>query len=460
MRSLSIFGTSSDAGKSTIALVITYLLAKKGIKVTPFKAQNVSNNSNVTDDFGEIAVPQFFTAEAIKIPTTYRQNPILLKSSGEKKAHLIINGKSVGDRSVWGYYKDLDTLKPIVKEAFLSLKNEYDTVVAEGAGSPVELNLMEKDLSNIYIAKEFDTKIILVADIEKGGVFASIWGVYNLLPKELRKNVIGVIINKFRGDIELFKEGVKIIEDRFSIKVLGVVPYKSLNLAFEDSASLTNYSQELSNAKIKVGVIKLPHISNFNDFEPLVLDKEIDLRFIESFDDSSDLIILPGSKRVTDDIAWLKRRGLWKRLKSEKKIPIVAICGGYEMMFEEILDDEGVESSSKKISGLGRFEGNVIFQKEKILKKGIYDVDSLSLYGYEIHNGVTKELWQRKGNIFGTFLHGIFDNDNFRKKLFGNIEVTYEGYNFKRYKDDKIEEFCSFVGSYLDMDRILKEIDV
>ena len=208
MNSLSIFGTSSDAGKSTLSFAITYLLHKRGIKVAPFKAQNVSNNSQVTDEGGEIAIPQYFAAEAIGLRTSPNMNPILLKSGGKSKAHMIVNGKSVANKDVWEYYRDIKSLQPHVKKAFKTLQKGYDCIVAEGAGSPVELNLMDKDLSNIYVADEFNTKIILVADIQRGGVFASIYGVYNLLPKKLRRNVIGVIVNKFQGDMTLFNEGV------------------------------------------------------------------------------------------------------------------------------------------------------------------------------------------------------------------------------------------------------------
>ena len=370
MNSLSIFGTSSDAGKSTLSFAITYLLHHRGIKVAPFKAQNVSNNSQVTDEGGEIAIPQYFAAESIGLTTTPYMNPILLKSGGKSKAHLIINGKSVGDKDVWSYYRDIDSLKPHAKKAFKKLQNKYDCIVAEGAGSPVELNLMDKDLSNIYIADEFNTKIVLVADIERGGVFASIYGVYNLLPKKLRKNVVGVIVNKFQGDMSLFDEGVKIIEKQFKIPVLGVVPYRPFNLGFEDSQSIMNYVQDTSRAIIKVGVIKLPHISNFTDFEPLVADLEIELSFISNPSElsSCDLVVIPGSKRVVDDLTWLRKRG-FENLLSSVEQKVVAICGGYEMMFEKIIDPKKIESEHKEVIGFGRLKGEITFQKEKNCKK-------------------------------------------------------------------------------------------
>ncbi len=459
MNHLSIFGTSSDAGKSTLAFSITYLLHERGIKVAPFKAQNVSNNSQVTDSGGEIAIPQYFAAESIGLKTTPDMNPILLKSGGKSMSHIIVNGQSVGNKDVWSYYRDIENLKPHVKKAFKRLAKDYDCIVAEGAGSPVELNLMNKDLSNIYIAEKFNTKIVLVADIQRGGVFASIYGVYNLLPKKLRRNVVGVIVNKFQGDMRLFDEGVRIIEKEFKIPVLGVVPFKPFNLGFEDSASLMNYTQDTTNTIIKVGVLKLPHISNFTDFEPLVVDSEIELSFITNPSEvsSCDVLVIPGSKIVIDDLAWLKKRGFTKALTSDEKI-IVAICGGYEMMFENILDPLAIESSVKKTKGFGRFKGDVIFQKEKIVQKGTYNLFGDMCEGYEIHNGTTKKRAKHKQNVYGTFVHGLFDNDALRYKIFSEINPNYQGYNFKDFKKKAIKEFASHIEKHVNINKILKAL--
>ena len=455
MNSLSIFGTSSDAGKSTLSFAITYLLHKRGIKVAPFKAQNVSNNSQVTDEGGEIAIPQYFAAESIGLRTSPNMNPILLKSGGKSKAHMIVNGKSVGNKDVWSYYRDIKSLQPHVKKAFETLQTQYDCIVAEGAGSPVELNLMDKDLSNIFVAEEFNTKIILVADIQRGGVFASIYGVYNLLPKKLRKNIIGVIVNKFQGDMTLFDEGVKIIEKRFKIPVLGVVPFKPFNLGFEDSESIMNYVQDTSSAIIKVGVIKLPHISNFTDFEPLVADSEVELSFISNASEAKncDLVVIPGSKRVIDDLEWLRSRGFEDILKDEKR-NIVAICGGYEMMFERLLDKKNIESDEKEVSGFGRFRGDIVFKKKKIVKKGSYNLFGIMVDGYEIHNGTAKKRAKQKENLYGTFIHGLFDSDAFREKLFLEINPNYKGYNFSEYKTKAIQEFAQHIEENVNINKI------
>ncbi len=444
MKNISIFGTSSDAGKSTITFVIAKIIQDLGYSVAPFKAQNVSNNAMVADDGSEIAVAQYFQAEVLGVPTSYHLNPVLLKSGIKSSASLIVNGKVIQDKDVREYYRDLDELKPIVAKAFKYLDSRYDCVIAEGAGSPVELNLMDKDLSNIFIASEFNTKIILVADIEKGGVFASIWGVYNLLPKKLRDNVIGVIINKFRGDLTLFDKGIKIIEEEFKIPVLGVLPYIPFNLGFEDSQSLINYKQKKSLKSKRVGVIAYPTMSNYNDFEPLIARDNISLEFIKSdIDlDSFNEVILAGSKLVIKDLEWLKEVGLFRRLK-RTKTKILGICGGYEMMFNRLIDKDNIESNISSIDGLGFIDDNIIFQKDKIVKQGEYFIFDKIVKGFEIHHGVSKKypLYYEKNNIRGTFVHGIFDNKEFME-----------------YKKETIDNFVDKMRDRLDIDRIINTI--
>ena len=453
MRNISIFGTSSDAGKSTLTFVIAKLLQDRGISTVAFKAQNVSNNSNVADDGTEIAISTHFQNSVLGVKTSHHVNPILLKSGSKNHASLIVSGKEVGEKDVRRYYEDIESLKPIVKESFLHLDKEFDCVVAEGAGGCVELNLLEQDLSNTFIAQEFDTKIILVSDIEKGGVFASIYGTIALLNPKFRENLIGVIINKFRGDRTLFDDGVKIIEEYFEVPVLGVLPYLPLNIGFEDSASLLNYTKT-PNASIKVGVIKLPHISNFNDFEPLIIDDELQVDFITSNIFEYDYIIIPGSKRVVSDLSWMKKNGLYKELKKYKK-QLIGICGGYEMMFEKIVDKNMVESDKKTTHGLGFIKSNLKFKKKKIVKKTKFKLHGKKLKGYEIHYGQSKKypVYYEKGNIFGTFVHGIFDNDKFRDYIFKN---GYNGYSFKKRKKKILDNFIDNMEKEINMDRIIK----
>ena len=445
MKNISIFGTSSDAGKSTITFVIAKIIQDLGYTVTPFKAQNVSNNAKVCDDNSEIAVAQHFQAEVLNVPTSYHLNPILLKSGQKSSASLIVNGKNVATKDVREYYRDLDTLKPAVKEAFSYLDERYDCVVAEGAGSPVELNLMKKDLSNIYIATEFNTKIILVADIEKGGVFASIWGVYNLLPKQLQNNVIGVIVNKFRGDLTLFDEGIRIIEKEFNIPVLGVLPYLPFNLGFEDSQSLMNYKQSAYPSAKRVAVIAYPTMSNFNDFEALIANPDVFVEFIQHNVNLSnyDEIILPGSKLVIKDLTWLKEVGLFEQLQNLNK-PIFGICGGFQMMFNNIVDPDAIEAEEPTtIQGLGFIDDDIIFQKEKIVKRQQYQVFGTKIMGFEIHHGVSKKypLYYENKNIKGTFIHEIFDNKEFQE-----------------YKEKTIKHFVETMKAKLDVERIINSV--
>jgi len=438
IKNISIFGTSSDAGKSTITFLIGKILQNLGYSVAPFKAQNVSNNSQVCDDDSEIAIAQYFQADILGTKQTYHLNPILLKSGRNSSASLIVEGKVVATQNVREYYRDLDLLKPAVKRSFEYLNNKYDCVICEGAGSPVELNLMDKDLSNIFIATQYNTKIILVADIQKGGVFASIWGVYNLLPEKLQQNIIGVIINKFQGDMSLFDEGVKIIEQQFKIPVLGVLPYLPFNLGFEDSMSLKNFTQDCSKATKKIAVISYPYMSNYNDFEPLIADTNICLEFIDTniVLDHYDLVILPGSKLVIKDLLWLKDTGLFKQIKSraKKKQDILGICGGYQMMFKNIIDDDAIETLvPSKECGLGFINDDIIFKKQKILKR--------ENQHFEIHHGISKKypVSYEKENIKGTFLHGLFDDKEFRI-----------------YKQNKINEFVDNMKEHLDIDKLLK----
>ena len=459
MNNISIFGTSSDAGKSTLTFVIAKIIQDAGYEVVPFKAQNVSNNSYVCDDGSEIAVAQYFQAEVLNCKTSYHLNPILLKSGKGNSASLIVEGKVVANKEVLEYYRDIDLLKPAVRRCYEYLDKKYDCIVNEGAGSPVELNLMDKDLSNIFIANEYNTKIILVADIEKGGVFASIYGVYNLLPKELRDNVIGVIVNKFRGDLSLFDEGIRIIEEEFKIPVLGVLPYLPFNLGFEDSASLKNFVQYPKNKKLDIAVISYPHMSNYNDIEPLIADDEVFVEFVSNNIslEKFDLVILPGSKLVIKDLQWLKEIGLFKQIKNYSK-QICCICGGYEMMFETLDDKYTVENSAPLLEqGFGLIPSIITFQKEKILKKQEYELFGCKIKGFEIHHGVSKDysLSYEKNNLIGTFVHGIFDNDEFRTKYFKSINHKYKGYSFKGYKKNSIDTFVDQMKIKLNIQKIL-----
>jgi len=454
LHNISIFGTASDAGKSTLTFVIARALQKRGINTVPFKAQNVSNNSHVADDGSEIALSTWFQASVLGVKTGWHLNPVLLKSGEANRTSLIVGGREIGEKDVHSYYREIDTLKPVVEEGFTALNRAYNVVVAEGAGGCVELNLLDKDLSNTFIAERFGTKIILVADIEKGGVFAQVYGTVSLMKAQFRENLIGVIINKFRGDRRLFDDGVKIIEKEFGVPVLGVLPYLPFNLGFEDSASLQNYTQK-PDARIRVGVIRFPHISNFTDFEPLILDDEVQVSFIDSALDQYDIICLPGSKRVAEDLAWMRAHGIDRDL-ARFQGEIVAICGGYEMLHESLHDSAGVEKAGC-FRGLGLVPGAVVFRPEKIVRRNTIDLDGIVLSGYEIRYGRSElhDTCYRKEHLFGTFLHALFDNDTFRKMLFRKIDPGYKGYRFAQRRAEVIDRFVDAMEKELDMERIV-----
>ena len=300
---------------------------------------------------------------------------------------------------------------------------------------------MHKDLSNLYIATEFDTRIILVADIEKGGVFASIYGVYHLLPEPLRDRVIGVVINKFRGDRSLFNDGVRIIEERFGIPVLGVLPYRPFNLGFEDSQSLMGYAQQCQDGAKRVAVIAYPTMSNYTDFEPLLADRDVCVSFVKGAADLAayDTVILPGSKLVLEDLAWLKRQGFAEqivKLSRSNRTHIIGICGGYEMLHEWIEDPEGIEAAPKSvIEGLGVIPGTVRFERDKIVRR--------EGERYEIHHGISLSYpdGYRSETMWGTFEHGIFADKA-----------------FVVYRREAIDAFVDEMRGYLDVERIVSHV--
>ncbi len=465
MSVLSILGTTSDSGKSTITMALSKIIHDRGISVSPFKAQNMSNNSAVCDDGSEIGRAQYLQAECINIPTSYRLNPILLKPQGKGYSQLVLNGRVYETIHARDYFQKMDFLKPFVDDAINYLLSNYKLVIAEGAGSPVELNLMNRDLSNIYVAERFNSKIILVADIERGGVFASIYGTYHLLPESLKSNVIGVIINKFRGDIQLFGKGIEIIEKDFGLKVLGVIPYQPINIDMEDSLSIRNYSQKNKDIKIRGAIIRLPHISNYNDMDPLILDEEIHIDWINNYQNlqSYDFILIPGSKCTIKDYIWLKEIGLADEILKQSSKMKIGICGGYQMMFEKLSDPDCIENDKPvELDGLSYVPGKVTFQKNKILRRRKYNLFHYNLRGYEIHCGITDsqlELGYREENILGTHIHGIFENNEFRRDIFKAINPNYKGnWSYQELKIEKLQLFIDLVEKSLDMKYILSKV--
>jgi len=463
MKSLAVFGTGSDVGKTTIVMALCRIFSDQGIKVAPFKAQNVSNNSAVTQDGREISRAQCLQADAARIAPSYLFNPVLLKSHGDGTVQVIVNGLVHKKLTISDYYKEIDHLKFQVQQAFIRLKQDYDLVIAEGAGSPVELNLLEKDLSNSFIATTFNTKNILVADIERGGVFASIYGTMALMDPVMRSNLIGVVINKFRGDRRFFEEGEKIINERFHLPVLGVLPFQALNIDMEDSQSLKNYQQRQDDIKIRIAVIAYPGLSNYNDLDVLMADSEIFVELIFTYRNLTyfDMVLLPGSKTVISDLQWLKQQGLFEELQQFNK-PIFGICGGYQMFCLSLHDPDALENDISIIeSGLEFIDDIVLYQSPKILQSGNYQLFSYAaIKGYEIHCGRMGKypLFYQRSHYAGTHVHGVFDDDTFRGDYFKSINSSYQGFNYAEYKEQQIQSFTNMVADNLDTTAILNAL--
>jgi adenosylcobyric acid synthase len=463
MKSLAVFGTGSDVGKTTIVMALCRIFSDQGIKVAPFKAQNVSNNSAVTQDGREISRAQCLQADAARIAPSYLFNPVLLKSHGDGSVQVIVNGLVHKKLTISDYYKEIDHLKFQVQQAFTRLKQDYDLVIAEGAGSPVELNLLDKDLSNSFIATTFNTKNILVADIERGGVFASIYGTMALMDPVMRSNLIGVVINKFRGDRCFFEEGEKIINERFRLPVLGVLPFQALNIDMEDSQSLKNYQQRQDDIKIRIAVIAYPGLSNYNDLDVLMADSEIFVELIFTYRNLTyfDMVLLPGSKTVISDLQWLKQQGLFEELQQFNK-PIFGICGGYQMFCLSLHDPDALENDISIIEpGLEFIDDIVLYQSPKILQSGNYQLFSYAaIKGYEIHCGRMGKypLFYQRSHYAGTHVHGVFDDDTFRGDYFKSINSSYQGFNYAEYKEQQIQSFTNMVADNLDTTAILNAL--
>jgi adenosylcobyric acid synthase len=453
-KALQICGTGSGVGKSVITSALCRIFLQDGYSVAPFKSQNMALNSFVTEEGGEIGRAQAIQAYASKIKPTVDMNPILIKPTRDTNAQVILLGKPVGNMSVYEYkdYKRLVFDK--VKRAFKRLKEKYEIVVIEGAGSPAEINLKKHDLVNMRIARLAKAPVIIVGDIDKGGVFAWLVGTLRLMTAEERKMVKGFIINKFRGDKRLLKPGINFLEKYTGKKVLGVVPYfHDINIPEEDSLPARSRGRSLGLKKrIKIDVLHLPHISNFTDFDALEQEPDVSLRYVRKADElnSPDVIIIPGTKNTIEDLSYLVKTGLAKKIisifQSNPSLVLAGICGGYQMLGERIYDKKGVESKTKEIKGLGLLPQVTEICPEKILsqvKARHLDSDT-EVTGYEIHHGRTKTsgnlkpLFEihRAGNkkakkcdgtttrdsrCWGTYIHGVFDSDRFRRYFLNGL---------------------------------------
>jgi adenosylcobyric acid synthase len=448
MRSKTIMvqGTGSHVGKTVVAAAFCRILQEDGWRVAPFKAQNMSLNSFVTSEGAEIARSQAVQAVACKIQPTADMNPILMKPNYDTNSQIIFKGKPVKDMSIAEYSDFKKEVFLQVIESLNRLRNEYEVVVIEGAGSPAEINLRDEDIVNMKIASEADAPVVLVGDIDKGGIFASFVGTIELLEPDERNHVAAFLINKFRGDASLLTSGIDYLENRTMIPTLGVIPFlKQLNLPEEDSISRWSHSNESKNS-IRVRVILLPHLSNFTDFDALSQEPDIDLRYVHNPAEceDADLLILPGSKTTVSDLQYLKNLGFAEFLKSRNEsTTILGICGGFQMLGQTIHNPFQVESNIKEADGFGLIPCSTFFEKEKHTKQviGSLFVHPLRVQGYEIHHGRiqmeasykpffsieqnsiarTEGYANAERNLYGTSIHGIFDQPEFRRWFLNQI---------------------------------------
>ena len=483
-RNIMIVGTSSGAGKSITVTGLCRAFHRDGYKVAPFKSQNMALNSYISKTGGEMGRAQVVQAMASGIEPEAYMNPILLKPTTARKIQVIVNGKSIGNMSGLEYGKFKTSLKPEIMKSYDYIRENFDISVIEGAGSPVEINIKEEDIANMGMAKMADAPVILVADIDRGGVFASVYGTIMLMTPEERARVKGVIINKFRGDVNILKPGLSKLEELTRVPVIGVMPYSDIDI--EDEDSLTDrFKNSKENKGIKISVIKLKHISNFTDIDALSIQDDVTINYVTSADKlgNEDMIVIPGSKNTIDDLKDIKDRGIATEIikASRNGTVIVGICGGFQILGERVKDPYGIESDIKEIPGLGILDTETVMEKEKntiqytgklVNTKGILEgLDGTEIKGYEIHQGVTVGNESSvteddhivavvKDNIFGTYLHGIFDNEKVTRTILNRIrdkkgmEQLGEGITFDEYREREFDKLEKVVRENIDIKKI------
>jgi adenosylcobyric acid synthase len=456
-RTLMIQGTTSSAGKSIMVAALCRIFRQDGYKVAPFKSQNMALNSYVTAEGGEIGRAQVVQAEAAGIDPTVDMNPVLLKPTTDTGCQIIVLGKVERTISAREYYKYTPSLLKTVSDAFGRLSAAYDIVVIEGAGSPAEINLKDREIVNMRIARMSNTPVLLVGDIDRGGVFASLVGTLELLEENERELVRGLIINKFRGDVTLLEPALDFLKERTGKPVLGVVPYfRDIRIAQEDSVYLDERVSNVPTGDLEIAVIRLRHISNYDDFDPLE-EAGCTVNYVTRRSELGNphLIILPGTKSTIADLAYLRRSGLAASILARAKAgtPLVGICGGYQMLGQKILDPQGVESRDTEVAGLGLLDITTEFTPDKattqVRARVLSDNGLLAgtkgreLTGYEIHMGRTRSqepsgafqvietpqgaadytdgVINSSGMILGTYMHGIFHNDSFRQTFLNTL---------------------------------------
>ena len=490
---IMIQGTMSNAGKSILAGGLCRVFAQDGYKVAPFKSQNMALNSYITEEGLEMGRAQVMQAEAAGIKPSVLMNPILLKPSSDTGSQVIINGEVMGNMSAMEYYRHKREYIPAIMKAYEQLDKDYDIIVIEGAGSPAEINLKQEDIVNMGMAELVDAPVLLVGDIDRGGVFAQIVGTIELLEKDEQDRIVGTIINKFRGDKKILEPGLKMLEDRTKKPVVGVIPYFHLDIDDEDSLSERIQSKNPA-ALIDIAVICFPRLSNFTDMMALECMDIVSVRYVHSISEfgNPDAVILPGSKNTMEDILWMRQNGLEMKVQKHARQGklVFGICGGYQMLGEEIEDPKGVEREGK-LRGLGLLPTRTIFQDKKTRTrvKGIFqtvpgmlsELKGIAIEGYEIHMGETTYLDEAKsilklndtiknkttldgaarGSVYGSYVHGIFDRQEVAKQLViallkqkGLDTKQVEAIDMAEYKEQQYNKLADIIRQNLDMNVI------
>lgn len=483
-KSIMIQGTMSNVGKSFLVAALCRIFRQDGYSCVPFKSQNMALNSYITKDGSEIGRAQAMQAEAAGVEPLPLMNPILLKPTTDMGSQVIVNGRPIGNMSAREYFRRKKEFIPDIMKAYNELSARHDIVVIEGAGSPVELNLKNDDIVNMGMAKLAESPVLLVGDIDRGGIFAQLIGTLNLLESDERDLVKGLIVNKFRGDKSLFDSGADILRQRGNKSVLGVIPY--INCDIEDEDSLSHKLENNSDGIIDIAVIKLPRISNFTDFDVFSQYDGVSVRYVTKYTEleKADMIIIPGTKSTVSDMKWVRESGIEAMIKKrvDKGIPVFAICGGYQMLGRKISDPLETENGGS-IDGMNLLDCTTVFvgEKKQSQTKGKFlDMEGFfsclsgaEFSGYEIHMGVTENNGKKltgcggsyNGNVYGCYVHGIFDTPDVSERivhrLFESKGIKYTGEKKDRYeyKEKQFDILADNVRNNINMDLLYKIIE-
>ena len=478
-KNIMIQGTMSNAGKSLLAAGLCRVFKQDGYRTAPFKSQNMALNSFITAAGGEMGRAQVVQAEAAGIPPDVRMNPILLKPTTDMGSQVIVNGAVQGNMRAMEYYRRKPEFFPAVMAAY-----EFDIIVIEGAGSPAEINLKRDDIVNMGLAKRVNAPVLLVGDIDRGGVFAQLYGTVALLEEDERALIKGVVVNKFRGDRAILEPGLAMLEKLCGVPVAGVLPYLHVDIDDEDSLS-ERFGRDGQAKLIDIAVARLPRISNFTDLGPFERYANVSVRYVSSPKElgDPDLIVLPGTKSTIEDLRWLRQNGLEAAIKqaASRGTPVTGICGGYQMLGRRISDPEGAEAApGTELSGLGLLDMETVFRGDKVqtqtrgrfgeIEGLLSSLTGLSYEGYEIHMGRSREARPAltgKGNVYGTYIHGIFDAPNVADEVLKAL-CRRKGADFARlgafdaasYRERQYDLLADAVRASLDMDLVYRSMGV